>query len=108
MSIKDFLEKANTGKWVTATRANVGDILQVTSPPEIDTTSFPGKTYLVMDVKLERTGEQLKLRLSASAVQNLVTAFTDNNQAWIGKRIRIAGKTMYAGLGKEGLIYVPA
>lgn len=108
MSIKDFLTQANKGTWVTANRCNVGDILLVTSVPSLDNTSFPGKTYLVMDVKLERTGEALKLRLSAAAVNNLVGAFTDQNQAWVNKRIRVAGKMNYAGLGKEGLIYVPA
>lgn len=108
MSIKDFLTQANKGTWVTANKCNVGDILQITSIPTTDTTSFPGKTYLVMDVKLERTGEPLKLRLSASAVNNLVGAFSDNNSAWVNKRVRVAGKVNYAGLGKEGLIYVPA
>lgn len=108
MSIKDFLTQANKGTWVNAQRCNVGDILLVTSVPTIDTTSFPGKPYLVMDVKLERTGETMKLRLSASAVNNLVGAFSDNNTTWINKRIRVAGKMNYAGLGKEGLIYVPA
>ena len=108
MSIKDFLATANKGTWVTAAKCNVGDILQVISVPTIDNTSFQGKTYLVMEVKLERTGEQMKLRLSAAAVNNLVGAFSDSNAAWVNKRIRVAGKMNYTGLGKEGLIYVPA
>ncbi len=108
MSIKNLLNQANKGTWVTATRCNVGDILQVTSVPQTDSQSFPGKTYLVMDVKLERTGEAMKLRLSIAAVNNLVGAFSDNENTWVGKRIRVAGKMNYAGLGKEGLIYVPA
>jgi len=108
MSIKDFLDQANKGAWVTANRCNVNDILQITSVPEIDTKSFQGKTYLVMGVVLERTKEPLRLRLSATAVNNLVGAFTDQSANWVGKRIKVAGKTNYPGLGKEGLIYIPA
>lgn len=106
--IKNFQTQANKGTWVTATKCNVGDILAITSVPAIDNTSFPGKIYLVMDVKLERTSETMKLRLSSAAVNNLVGAFSDNEATWVGKRIRVAGKMNYAGLGKEGLIYVPA
>ncbi len=106
-TIKEFLEKAK-GNWVTATKCNVGDILKVTGQPQIDDKTFEKKIYLVMDITHERTNEAMKLRLSASAVNNLVGVFTDNAANWVGKRIKVAGKTMYAGLGKEGLIFIPA
>jgi hypothetical protein len=106
--IKNFQTQANKGTWVTAAKCNAGDILIVATVPSIDNQSFPGKVYLVMDVKLERTGETMKLRLSSAAVNNLVSAFSDNEASWVGKRIRVAGKMNYAGLGKEGLIFVPA
>ena len=108
MSIKEFLDNAQKSAWVNAQRCNQGDILTVTSQPQIDDKTFQGKSYLVMDVKLERTKETLKLRLSPNQTNNLVGAFGDDANSWIGKRIKVAGKTNYPGLGKEGLIYVPA
>ncbi len=105
--IKEFIEKA-TGTWVTTQKCQVGDTLIITSQPTIDNQSFQNKTYLVMDVKLERTNEVLKLRLSGQQVKNLVPVFTDNAPAWINKRIRIAAKQDYPGLGKSGFIYIPA
>lgn len=107
MSIKEFLNQAK-GMWVTTKNCNINDIVTVMSQPTIDNTSFQGKTYLVMDVKLERTGEALKLRLGGQQVQNLVGVFGDNAPAWIGKRIKIAAKQTYPGLGKDGFIFVPA
>lgn len=107
MSIKEFLDKAK-GMWVTTKNCNVNDILTIMSAPTIDNTSFQGKTYLVMDVKLERTGEALKLRLGGQQVQNLVGVFTDNAQNWITKKVKIAAKQNYPGLGKDGFIFVPA
>lgn len=107
MSIKEFLEKAK-GTWVSTKNCNINDILAVTAQPTIDSTSFQGKTYLTMDVKLERTGEALKLRLGGQQVQNLVGVFTDNAVNWVGKRIKIAAKQNYPGLGKDGFIFVPA
>ncbi len=107
-SIKEFLDKANKGAWVNTQRCNQGDTLTVTSQPQIDSQTFQGKSYLVMDVKLERTGEALKLRLSPNQTNNLVGVFGDNATLWVGKKIKVAGKINYPGLGKEGLIYVPA
>ncbi len=105
--IKEFIDKAS-GSWVTTQKCQVGDILQIETQPTIDNQSFQNKTYLVMDVKLERTGEQLKLRLSGQQAKNLVPIFTDNAAAWLNKRIRIAAKQEYPGLGKAGFIYIPA
>jgi hypothetical protein len=107
MSIKEFIDKA-TGMWVTTQKCQVGDTLLITSQPTIDNQSFPNKTYLVMDVKLERTNEPLKLRLSGQQARNLAPIFTDNASAWINKRVRIAAKQEYPGLGKSGFIYIPS
>jgi hypothetical protein len=107
-TIKEFLSQAIKGAWVTANRCNVGDVLQVTSVPEIDNQTFQGKTYLVMNVILERTKESLRLRLSATAVQNLVGVFTEQATDWVGKRIKVVAKQNYPGLGKSGLIYAVA
>ena len=107
MSIKQFLDQAK-GMWVSTKNCNVNDILSIATQPTIDNTSFQGKSYLVMDVKLERTGEALKLRLGGQQVQNLVGVFTDNAASWVGKRVKIAAKQNYPGLGKDGFIFVPA
>lgn len=107
MSIKQFLDQAK-GMWVTTKSANVNDTLLVTSAPTIDTQSFQGKTYLVMDVLLERSGEKLKLRLGGQQVQNLVPMFGEDGQKWVGKRIKIAAKQSYPGLGKDGFVFIPA
>ena len=106
-TIRDFLDQSKS-KWVTAKTCEVGDIMEIKSKPELDTTSFQGKTYLVMDVLLERTKEELKLRLGSASVSNLVPSLTDVAEKWIGRKIKVAGKTMYAGLGKEGLIIIPS
>lgn len=106
--IDQFLNEATKSAWVNAQRCNIGDTIKITSIPTIDNQTYKGKTYLIMEVVLERTSEPLKLRLSGQQVQNLVSTFGKEAQTWIGKRIKVAGKANYPGLGKEGLIYVPA
>ncbi len=106
--IDQFLNETKKSVWVNAQRCNVNDILRVSGVPEIDNTTYAGKTYLVMDVVLERTNENLRLRLGGQQVQNLVPTFGKDASSWVGKRIKVAGKTVYPGLGKEGLIYVPS
>jgi hypothetical protein len=108
MSIKEFLDNAQKSVWVNAQRCNQGDILTITSQPTIDDKTFPGRSYLVMDVRLERTRETLKLRLSPNQTYNLIGVLGDDAKSWIGKKIKVAGKVNYPGLGKEGLIYIPA
>lgn len=107
MDIKEFMAKAS-GNWVSTKNCNVGDNLLITGQPTMDTTSFPGKTYLVMDVTNERNQEKLKLRLGGQQVQNLEPVFGDDGSKWVGRKVKIAAKQMYSGLGKEGFVYIPA
>ena len=107
MDIKEFMAKA-AGNWVSTKNCNVGDNLLITGQPTMDTTSFPGKTYLVMDVTNERTQDKLKLRLGGQQVQNLEPAFGDDGSKWVSRKVKIAAKQAYQGLGKEGFIYIPA
>lgn len=107
MDIKEFMQKAS-GNWVSTKTCVVGDVLLITGKPAMDNTSFQGKTYLVMDVTLERTQDKLKLRLGGQQVQNLVPVFGEDGDKWVNRRIRIAAKQMYSGLGKEGFVYISA
>jgi hypothetical protein len=113
MDIKEFMAKA-AGNWVSTKNCNVGDDLLITSQPTMDTTSFTGKTYLTMDVtvqnRLDDKGQsiKLKLRLGGQQVQNLEPSFGDDGSKWVGRKIKIAAKQNYSGLGKEGFIYIPA
>ena len=50
----------------------------------------------------------MKLRLSGQQVQTIEPTFGDDATKWIDRKIRIAAKQNYPGLGKEGFIYVPA
>ena len=104
--IKEFLDQS-IGNWVSTKTCQVNDNLTVTSQPKIDKESFKDKTYLTMDVKLERTNTPMKLRLSGQQVQNLAPAFGEEASKWIGRRIKIAAKQEYPGLGKSGFIYIP-
>lgn len=106
MSIKEFLYQVK-GNWVSTKTCQVGDNLTIMSQPKIDKETFQGKTYLVMDVKKESNGDPMKLRLSGQQVQNLAPTFGDNAAGWVGKRVKIAAKQMYSGLGKEGFIFIP-
>lgn len=106
MSIKEFLEQTK-GNWVSTKTAQVGDNLLITSQPKIDKESFKDKVYLTMDVTNERSNEKMKLRLSGQQVQNLAPTFGDEASKWVNRRVKIAAKQMYSGLGKEGFIYIP-
>ncbi len=106
MSIKEFLNQT-LGNWVSTKTCQVGDNMTVTSQPKIDKESFKDKTYLVMDVTLERTNAPMKLRLSGQQVQNLAPTFGEEASKWIGRKIKIAAKQEYPGLGKSGFIYIP-
>lgn len=107
MSIKEFMDQAK-GTWVSTRTCNVGDIVTITSQPKIDKESFQGKVGLVMEVKLERTGDAMKLRLNGSQTGNLEPTFGDDAAKWVGKKVKIAAKQDYPGLSKSGFIYIPA
>lgn len=104
--IKDFLNQS-LGNWVSVKTCQVNDELTVTSQPVIDKESFKDKTYLVMDVKHDRTAQPMKLRLSGQQVSNLAPSFGEDASKWVSRRIRIAAKQDYPGLGKSGFIYIP-
>lgn len=108
MSIKEFIEKA-AGNWVSPKNCQVNDVLLIKTAPVMDTTSFQGKTYLVMDVINERLGanQVLKLRIGGQQAKNL-EAFGDQASSWVNRRVRIVAKLNYSGLNKEGFIYAPA
>jgi hypothetical protein len=105
MSIKDFLNQAK-GNFVSTKNCQVNDNLIITSPPTINKESFPGKVGLVMDIKLERTNEAMKLRLNGTQVTNLEPSLGDDAAKWVGRRIKIVAKQDYPGLGKSGFIYI--
>jgi len=105
MSIKDFLEQAK-GSWVTTTTCQVGDNLTITTAPKIDKESFQGKIALVMDVKVDRLSDPMKLRLNGSQVKNLEPSLGDDASKWVGRRLKIVAKQDYPGLGKSGFIYI--
>ena len=108
LSIKEFLDQVK-GNWVSTKTCKVGDIIKIESPPKIDKESFKDKIYLVMDCSVnDNIAEPMKLRLSGQQVQNLAPTFGDDANKWIGRKIKIAAKQMYSGLGKEGFIYIPA
>lgn len=107
MSIKEFLDQTK-GNWVSTKTCAVNDTLVITTTPKIDKESFKDKVYLTMDVKKEATGEAMKLRLSGQQVQNLEPTFGDDASKWVGRKIKIAAKQMYPGLGKEGFILIPS
>jgi hypothetical protein len=106
MSIKEFLSQS-LGNWVSIKTCQVNDNLTVTTEPKIDKESFKDKIYLTMDVILERTNAPMKLRLSGQQVQNLAPIFGEDAAKWVGRRIKIAAKQEYPGLGKTGFIYIP-
>lgn len=105
MSIKEFMDQSK-GNYVSTKTCQVNDNLTIMSAPTIDKESFPGKVGLVMDVKHERTGGAMKLRLNGSQVARLEPTFGDDATKWIGKRINIVAKQDYPGLGKSGFIYI--
>jgi len=108
MSIKEFLDQVK-GNWISTKTAKVGDIFEIESQPKIDKDSFKDKVYLVADCSLNgNKAEPMKVRFSGQQVQNLAPTFGDEASKWVGKKVKIAAKQMYPGLGKEGFIYIPA
>lgn len=105
MSIKDFLDQAK-GNFVSTKTCNVNDNLTITSQPKIDKETFAGKVGLVMDVKLERTGDTMKLRLNGTQVTQLEPSLGDDAAKWVGRKLKIVAKQDYPGLGKAGFIYI--
>jgi hypothetical protein len=105
MSIKEFMNQAK-GNFVSTKTCQINDVLVITTAPTIDKETFPGKVGLVMDIKHERTGDAMKLRLNGSQVSNLEPAFGDDAAKWVGRKIKIVAKQDYPGLGKSGFIYI--
>ena len=94
------------GNYVSTKTCQVNDTLTIMSAPKIDKDSFPGKIGLVMDVRLDRTNDAMKLRLNGTQVSNLEPSLGDDANKWISRKIKIVAKQDYPGLGKSGFIYI--
>jgi len=104
MSIKEFMDQSK-GNYVSTKTCQVNDTLTIMSAPTIDKESFPGKVGLVMDVRLDRTNDAMKLRLNGTQVASMEPALGDDAAKWISRRIKIVAKVEYPGLAKSGFIY---
>jgi len=100
-SIEEFLARSQAF-WLRADHVQVGDRLDILDEPVVDEESFD-KPYLVMKVRLQRTGEEFNLRLGVRNVQRI--AETLGRESWRGHQLEVIAVEEYPGLGRRGILF---
>jgi len=104
VDVEEYLKKAG-GQWLRADNVVIGDRLEVLDEGVIDDQSFD-RAYLVLQVKLLRTGEQYSLRLGPKNVKRIVDSWggEKDTKKWVGRQLEVISIETYAGLGQKGIL----
>ena len=83
------------------------DILEVIDKPYVQSAeeSKFGTRRGYAQVKVERTNEVFTIGFNNTTWDRLVTAFSDNESLWIGKRIKVSLETSMIRGEKKQIIY---
>jgi hypothetical protein len=101
--VKEFLKEAG-GNWLRADLLVVGDILEILGSGKIDDETFDSP-YLVLPMRLQRTGEEYNVRLGAKNAGRLTdTLGTAKTEEWVGRKVEVVSIEQYKGLGTKGFI----
>jgi len=103
VDVKNLLRKSRSN-WLSAEEVKIGDRLEILGDGEIDSKTFD-HPYLILPVKLLRTGEEKKLRLGVRNISRLTQSFgTSNTSEWVGRIVEVVSIEDYPRFGKKGLI----
>jgi hypothetical protein len=100
--VKRFLEKAG-GPWIRAESVKPGDTVSIRNV-SLDEESFD-RPYLVVDGVLDRTGEQVRVRLGGQNVNRIVQDLGTDEAGWVGHRLQVVSVEFYPGLGRKGILW---
>jgi hypothetical protein len=100
--IERFLEKAG-GPWIRADNVKPGDTVTIRNV-SLDEESFD-RPYIVIDGTLDRTGEQVKVRLSQQNVNRIIQDLGRKEAGWIGHKLQVLSIENYPGLGRRGVLW---
>ena len=101
MSVKRFLEQGG-GTFASVQNTNEGDELPIVAV-YFDNTTYPDNPAIV--VNSEKDGEEFKVRLSKANVKRIAEVLSDDENKWIGSKLKCVMHQDYPGLGKKGLIW---
>jgi len=102
VDVDEFLRKASN--WLRAEHLQVGDVLEILGAGAIDDETFDNP-YLVLPVKLLRTGEEYNARLGAKNASRLADTFgTSRTEEWVGRKAEVVSIEYYRGLGTRGYV----
>ncbi|MFQ6095863.1 MAG: hypothetical protein ACE5NN_06940 [Candidatus Bathyarchaeia archaeon] len=103
VDVKEFLKEAG-GTWLRAEYVQVGDKLEILGQGKVDDETFDSP-YLVIPVRLQRTGEEYNARLGAKNATRLADTFgTSKTEDWVGRHAEVVSIETYKGLGTKGYI----
>lgn len=102
VDVKEFLKTAG-GNWLSADDVVVGDQLEFLGSGAVDEETFD-RAYLVMPVKLLRTGEKYNVRLGPRNVSRIAETLGKDTENWVGDYAEVISIEQYKGLGTKGFL----
>lgn len=104
ISMDDYIK--SNGIFVSPKTCTIGDTFRITKPFYFEKSKYePNKDVCFIDVVKEATNAEMKIKLNKENAANLAGTFTNNRDAWVGKRIRIISKKTYQ-MG-DAFVYAP-
>jgi len=100
--IKKYKSEAG-GLWVRADLVQVGDTVTI-QKVGLDPTTFD-RPYVVVDGTFDRTGEAAKVRLGVKNVNRVSEVLGDEDEGWIGQKLKVISIESYPGLGRKGILW---
>lgn len=102
VDVKSFLREAG-GSWLRADYVQIGDLLEIMDEGRIDSETFQ-KPYLIIKVRLQRTGEQYLFRMGYKNVLRVSQVLGTDTKAWIGNYMEVIAIEQYPGLARKGIL----
>jgi hypothetical protein len=105
VNVREFLREAG-GNWLRADVVEMGDRLEILGSGKVDNETFDSP-YLVLPMRLMRTGEDYNVRLGAKNTQRLADGLgTVDTERWVGRLVEVVSIETYKGLGTKGFILI--
>lgn len=102
VDVKNYLRQARS--WLSAEDVVAGDKLEVLSPGSVDNETFKPRSYLIMPVRLLRTGQKWDIRLGPRNVGRVSEVLGNQTDDWVGNFIEVLSIENYPGLRAKGLL----
>ena len=103
VDVDDFLKESGSN-WLRADDVKEGDKLEIIGPGRIDDETFDS-SYLVLPIRILRTGEEKDARLGARNISRLKRSFgTSNTEEWVSRHAEVVSIEEYKKFGTKGFI----